>query len=219
MNHSDAKNNECRLYLIRHGATANNTANPPLLQGNCIDPGISEIGSRQAEQAADLLSELPLAAVYASPLVRAQETARPIAARHQLQVQTVAEIAEVDIGAWEGRSWDDISAADPEAYAQFMTRPDLHGYLGGENLTQVRDRVLPALTQLAEKHRGQTIAVVGHNVVNRCLLATMLKIPLHEARDLSQKNGGVNVMRYRNDWKVVTFNSIFHLSTSQATPS
>lgn len=201
----------CIVFLIRHGATDNNRANPPRLQGRGVDLSLSPAGEWQAAQVADVLAACPLAAVYASPLKRATETAQRIAARHRLTVGAVPDLMEVDVGEWEGRSWVDIERTEPEAYLRFMTEPDRHGYVGGENLTQVRDRVAPALTELARKHLGEAIAVVGHNVVNRAFLADVLGMPLRRARSLSQENAGINILRYENDWKLVTLNSLFHL--------
>ena len=199
------------VYLIRHGATANNRAHPPRLQGRGVDLALSPAGRWQADQTAQLLADISLAAVYASPLKRSRETAEVIAAPHHLEVGIEPDLAEVDVGQWEGRSWVEIEQTEPEAYLRFTTEPDRYGYVGGENLSQVRDRALPALTRLAEKHRGEAIAVVGHNVVNRTFLASVLGIPLRRARSLSQENAGVNILRYEQDWKLITLNSVFHL--------
>ncbi len=133
-----------------------------------------------------------------------------------MAVGVVPDLTEVDVGDWEGRSWVDIEQTEPEAYLNFMTQPDRYGYVGGENLTQVRDRVVPAMTELANRHLGQAIAVVGHNVVNRCFLATVLGVSIRGARSLSQENAGVNILRFEDDWKIVTLNSVFHLLNEPA---
>ena len=200
------------LFLLRHGATDNNLARPPKLQGRGVDCGLSEEGRGQARRAASFLARFPLAAVYASPLKRSQETARPIAACHGLPVTIDAGIIEVDVGEWEGRSWVDIEREEGDAYRDFIRDPGRHGYRGGENLEQVQARAVPALTQLAQRHRGEAIAVVAHNVVNRCFLAHLLGVPLSRARALTQDNGGINVLRFRDKWKVITLNHLFHLT-------
>ncbi len=91
----------CIAYLIRHGATESNLADPPILQGRSINGPLSPRGQRQADQAAQCLSGHPLRAVYSSPLRRAQETAERVASVHRLRVLTLADITEVDVGAWE----------------------------------------------------------------------------------------------------------------------
>lgn len=200
------------MYLIRHGATANNVADPPVLQGCNVDAPLSPEGEAQANAVAQWLSHRAVGSVYASPLIRAQATAARIALPHHLPVQVVPLLREVDVGHWEGRSWVHIAQEEPEAYAQFQSQPDLFGYAGGENLTQVRDRVLPVLTELLQTATQKPIIVVAHNVVNRVYLAHLLKIPLSEARSIPQHNCGVNVIRWHRHAAVVeTLNSTFHL--------
>ena len=69
----------CLLYLLRHGATDNNVANPPRLQGRLANPGLSVPGRKQVEHTADFLAARQIDAVYTSPLLRARETAAILA--------------------------------------------------------------------------------------------------------------------------------------------
>ena len=200
------------LYLIRHGATANNRARPPRLQGRRTDPGLSDEGFEQARRTGEFLAGHPIDAVYASPLKRAQQTAEPIAAAHGLQVQTIDDLVEVDVGDWESRPWDEIERTDAEAYRLFMTDASVHPYLGGETLTTVLDRSLPALVQLMAENTGRTIAAVAHNVVNRTSLAHWLGMPLRQYRSIPQDNCGINLVRFRDGKvKLVTVNVVEHL--------
>ncbi|MEO8495259.1 MAG: histidine phosphatase family protein [Planctomycetota bacterium] len=202
----------CLMYLVRHGATANNLADPPLLQGRGVDLDLSDAGREQAACAARLLARQPLAAVFSSPLIRARQTAEIIAQPHGLAVQLVPAIEEVDVGQWEGRSWKEISQTEPEAHRQFIADSANHGYRGGENMNQVLDRCAPALDALMRQHLGQEIAVSAHNVVNRVYLASLLGVPLARAREINQDNCGVNVIRFRRgEAKVLSLNAAFHL--------
>ena len=202
---------ECIMYLIRHGATANNVADPPLLQGLSSDPELSPEGRGQVERTADFLSHQPIRSVYCSPMLRAKQTAGAIAVPHGLAPQIIEPIIEIDVGAWEMRSWKEISQSEPEAYAQFMENPAVHGYRDGENLNQVHARVKPAIEQLMQRHLGEVIVVVAHNVVNRVLLADLLRLPIALARGISQDNCGINVVRHVDgSMKLKSTNSIFH---------
>ncbi len=204
--------NVCLAYLIRHGATDNNLADPPLLQGRSADGSLSAAGQQQAELAGRHLAQHGLQAVYCSPLKRARETAEFVARVHGLTPEIVDDITEVDVGAWEGRNWQEIEKTDGERYRQFMEHPDTVGYLDGESLEDVRARVVPAIDELLARHPGQRIAIVAHNVVNRVYLATAMNLPLSRARGLSQDNGGINVLRWKDDAaKLVSMNSVFHL--------
>jgi broad specificity phosphatase PhoE len=204
----------CLAFLIRHGATASNLADPPIIQGRTIDGPLSEEGRRQANQAAECLASRSLTAVYSSPLRRAQETADFIARPHHLPVRTLSDLIEADVGAWEGRSWVEIQASEPERYTQFQHNPARYGYHQGENLTQVAERVVPVIEEILHAHLGEVIAIVGHNVVNRVLLAHALGLPPARARRILQHNGGISLLRWRDRGiEVTSINSIFHLQT------
>lgn len=200
------------LLLVRHGATDSNLTKPPRLQGRTVDHSLSSTGREQARRTRELLASEPIAAVYSSPLLRARETALAIADPHRLPVGTIAEIAEVDVGQWEQKSWDEIARTEPEAYARFLADPEHHGYRGGENLAQVQARVVPAIRGCMAAHPSETIVIVAHNIVNRAFLAGVIGIPLARARTLLQANGCVNVVKLdRGELGVETMNSAFHV--------
>jgi broad specificity phosphatase PhoE len=202
----------CWLYLIRHGATTHNLSRPPILQGRAVDLGLSEVGRSQAEATAGFLQTAPLFAVYCSALKRARETAELVAAPHGLSMTCRHELCEVDVGRWENRSWGEIETSEPEAYRLFHEDAGTHGYSGGENLTQVLGRVRPVFDEILTRNVGRSVAVVGHNVVNRTWLAHILGMPLAKARRMLQDNCCLNVVRYcRGEAVVWTLNSTFHL--------
>ena len=202
----------CWLYLLRHGATGNNTARPPRLQGRRTDPGLSEAGFEQARRTARRLAGQRLDAVYSSPLLRARQTAEAIAAPHDLTVQTLDELIEVDVGQWEGRAWEEIEQTDAEAYRLFMADASIHPYLGGDNLAAVQRRVVPALERLMAENLGRLIVAVAHNVVNRCYLAHLLDVPLAEYRAIIQENCGINLIHCDHGRiAAAAINSVEHL--------
>ena len=108
--------------------------------------------------------------MFSSPLRRARETAERIASHHQLPVQIVPEITEVDVGAWEGRSWIDIEQSETEGYRRFVENPDKYGYRDGENLGQVRDRVVPAVNRILSETSWSTHRNCGPQRRQSCLL-------------------------------------------------
>jgi broad specificity phosphatase PhoE len=218
------------LYLIRHGATDNNEANPPRLQGRRTDPGLSKTGLEQAARTARWLVEQGVDALYSSPLWRARQTAEQIAyysstlplgeeqrvrAASGLTVQLVDDLIEVDVGCWEGLAWKEIEQRDPEAYRLFMTDASVHPYLDGENLSTVLSRTIPTMARLMAANLGRRVAVVAHNVVNRAYLAHLLDIPLRNYRSIPQDNCGVNIICCEHDTtRVVTINAVWHLCRS-----
>jgi broad specificity phosphatase PhoE len=198
---------------MRHGATANNVAVPALLQGRRSDLPLSIEGRRQAEETSQFLAGYPLQNVYATPLLRARQTAELIAAPHGLPIEIVAALTEVDVGQWEGRCWEEIADSEPDEYRRFMADQATQPYRGGESLQQVQTRVLPALSQLTQRHTGQLVLIVAHNVVNRVTLAPLLGVPLSSARGIQQHNCGINVLEYRQGKpRLLMVNSVWHLS-------
>ena len=202
----------CWLFLVRHGATENNRARPPRLQGRRGDPGLSVQGQEEARATGDLLAGRPIDVVFSSPLLRARQTAAAIARPHGLSVELVDDLIEVDVGQWEGRPWDEIEQTDREAYRLFMSDAGVHPYLGGENLNTVQARAVPALERLMAENLGRTVVAVAHNCVNRCCLAHLLNLPLAKYRSIPQDNCGVNLLRYRDGrGELVTLNAVSHL--------
>ncbi|MEQ8786052.1 MAG: histidine phosphatase family protein [Pirellulaceae bacterium] len=203
----------CLLYLIRHGATASNLANPPVLQGRGVDHALSPEGRLQAEQTAALMAPVRLSAIYSSTMRRAQQTAEVIAARHGLPVGTHAQLVEADVGDWEGMTWPEIAETHAEAHQKFLDDPENHGYTGGETIGQVQRRATETLEEIMRSHLGQQIAVVAHSVVNRSYLAGVLGLSLRSGRMITQENCGVNILRYRGaKTKLITLNAVFHLT-------
>jgi broad specificity phosphatase PhoE len=207
-----SSNDTCWLYLVRHAATANNLKRPPRLQGRRCDPGLSDQGLEEAARTGAFLAGVRIDRVCSSPLLRARQTAEAIAGPHRLPVHVVEDLTEADVGAWEGRAWDEIERDDPEAYRAFMADASVHPYRDGETVRGVLDRAGPALERLVAENLGRRIVVVAHNVVNRAYLSHRLGIPLAKFRSVPQDNGGVNLLRFRQGrCKVVTINGLFHL--------
>ena len=201
-----------RLLLIRHGATPANELRPYILQGSGINHPLSSTGRRQVERLVQALENTRINAVYCSPLQRALETAQALAKPRQLQIEAVDELIEVNVGAWEGLSWDQIRLQDPEACQRFLENPATSPYLNGESYQDVFDRAWPAVETIVSRHPGETIAVVAHNVVNRVCLAHLLGRSLKDAKQISQANTGVNVIvEEAGCFRLQTLNANLHL--------
>jgi broad specificity phosphatase PhoE len=203
----------CLLYLIRHGATVSNLADPPVLQGRGVDHGLSPEGRRQAEQTAELMASASLSAVYSSTMRRARETAEAIARHHELPVSARPQLVEADVGQWEGMSWAEVASRYADEHRLFLEEPESHGYVGGETIGEVQRRATETINEIMRSHPGQQVAVVAHSVVNRSYLAGVLGLSLRFGRMVTQENCGVNVLRYRRGkTKLITLNAVFHLT-------
>ena len=131
------------LMLVRHGETDWNADGR--LQGQTDRP-LSEFGRRQARQLAEELADDGLEAIYASDLSRARETAEIVGERLGLAVALDADLREKDWGNWEG-----LTAVERDR-VEFV----------GETTEAHQERVLAALTRIAERHPRGRILVVTH---------------------------------------------------------
>lgn len=200
------------LYLIRHGATEANLAQPARLQGRRFDPPLARLGVRQAEATRDFLAIRPIDRCYSSPLLRAVQTAAIVAAPHGLSPEPVEALTECDVGRWEGLDWGTIRYLDAESYWRFMSNPGEHGYPGGESFRDVHARVAPVLEGLLRRHPGESLLVVAHHIVNRTFLAGLLGLTPDQARQVTLDNCGISVvMREGDETTVSTLNAAFHL--------
>ena len=200
------------LYLIRHGATEANLAQPPRLQGRRHNPPLARLGVRQAEATRDFLAGRPLDHCYCSPLLRAVQTASIVAAPHGLSPQPLETLTECDVGRWEGLDWQSVRYLDAESYRKFMADPAAHGYAGGESFADVYRRVAPALEELLVRHAGESVLVVAHHVVNRTYLAGLLGLTPDLARQVTLDNCGISVVVRENGRTTIsTLNAACHL--------
>ena len=87
-----------------------------------------------------------------------------------------------------------IISIAPQAYQQFIDDPGKFGYAGGESFDQVLLRVRPVFHELLQRHQGQSIAVMGHQIVNRVIVADLMGLPMVEARKIKFANAGVSVI-------------------------
>ena len=147
-----------RFILLRHGQTPMSAAKQYSGHAN---PELSELGQKQALAAAQALAETHIDAVVCSPLRRCQQTAAAVVKGRDLQVETVDKLIEVDFGRWEGKTFAEAEAADPELHARWLKDTSV-ACPGGESLRAVHRRVSAARRELEERFAGKTVLVVSH---------------------------------------------------------
>jgi broad specificity phosphatase PhoE len=145
------------VILARHGESDWNAAGR--YQGHADRP-LTDRGRRQARELADRLAGVHLDAVYASDLARARDTAAPVAEAHALEVETLAELREVDVGSWSGLTREEAEQRFPRGYRRWL-RWEL-AWEDGESYEAMGERVVEAVRRLAARHPGGRILVVSH---------------------------------------------------------
>ena len=146
-----------RLLLVRHAVT---DQTGPILSGRTAGIDLSEAGRLQAEVTAGLLSRLPVAAVYASPIERTVQTAGAIAARHGLAARALPGVMEADYGEWTGGRIADLALTDEWKVVQ--RSPSRARFPGGESIREMQARTVAAIEEVVDGHPGETVVVVSH---------------------------------------------------------
>lgn len=160
-----------RLLLLRHGQTELSVQRRYSGRGN---PPLTDLGRRQAEAAAAYLGgKGGIAAVVSSPLRRARETAELAAGALGLPVVVDDDLAETDFGAWEGLTFAEAAAADPEVHARWLRDTSVDPP-GGESFDAVHSRVRRARGRIIAEHPGSTVLVVSHVTPIKTLLRMAL---------------------------------------------
>lgn len=155
-----------RVYLARHGQTAYNAEGR--FQGQQAIP-LDDVGRAQAAELAERAAGYGFRALWCSPLLRARETADVVAASIGLEPVEDVRLMETDAGDWTDRSFAEVIAEAPEAFAAFAAAEASFAFPGGESFAQQELRVSAAL---AEVEAGELPAlVVCHGMVIRAALA------------------------------------------------
>lgn len=147
------------LLLVRHGETDWNRQGR--VQGH-VDTPLNATGLEQARALAAELAVETLAAVYASDLVRARDTAELAALVHGLEVTVDGDLREKNFGTWEGLTAAEIAGRFPGA---------VRGRWGdGETSEVVTERAIAAIDRIRARHPAETVLVVSHGGPLRAIL-------------------------------------------------
>ncbi|MBM3407173.1 MAG: histidine phosphatase family protein [Betaproteobacteria bacterium] len=198
------------LIFIRHGVTDWNLERR--FQG-CIDIELNAEGLAQARLTAERLAGMPLAAVYASDLRRARQTAEPIARAIGVSVAVEPGLRERHYGVFEGRTHDELSRDHPEAYQHWRDRvPDYALPGGGESLLTLRERVQAQMDRLAARHPGQTIVAVTHGGVLDSIYRIAAGLAPDAPRRFELNNASINRIGWDGErFHVIDWGDISHL--------
>ncbi len=165
------------LILVRHGQQQ--WPDPKLsVSGDWVDPPLSETGRAQAECVADHLANEPIAAVYSSALLRANDTGRAVASRHGLEVEVIDALEEIHIFRDLPQDKQAIDTLGGKAMAgigeRFVQTQKWDAYPATESSNDFRRRVSLAVESAVVSHPGETIVVACHGGVINAYLADVL---------------------------------------------
>ena len=178
-----------RIIAIRHGETAWNV--DTRIQGQ-LNVELNETGRWQAGRVAKALVGERIAAIYASDLLRAWETARSIADATAGPLHAHEGLRERGFGVFQGKTFSEIEATWPDQALRWRKRDPHWAPEGGESLLDVRQRILQTLGEVASRHMGDQIVLVAHGGVMDVLYRAAPGQDVQAARTWNLGNTAIN---------------------------
>ncbi len=154
------------IILVRHGQSETNVQK--VFTGQ-LNASLTPMGIEQAERMAQYVAKYPVEKVYASSLQRAVDTAAPICRLLGCPLETTADFWEINAGAWQGLSFEEVAERFPDSYAMWRqdfgnAHPD-----GGESIAQVYDRVVKAFLYIVKNTSESCVCIVTHAIPIRMI--------------------------------------------------
>jgi broad specificity phosphatase PhoE len=165
-----------KLYFVRHGESEANLLNEFSNRG--VKHGLTVKGREQALQLAQNLKSVSITAIFASPILRAQQTAEILARASGGTYQIADALREYDVGILEGKSDPASWQIYWEVSNAWLAHRDWDRRIaGGESFRDIERRFIPFITELRQTYQSPTdaIVLVGHGGTYRCMLPLILQ--------------------------------------------
>ncbi len=200
-----------RVIIVRHGQSNYNAQKR--IQGRSNKSVLTEKGQADARKVGETLGQLPIAKIYCSPLNRAKQTAEIIQQCFGSlpPLEATDGLLEVDLPQWENMTKQDVVTQFPEAYRCWHERPhEFVMQLTGEKdpkdpvehnpIAELYAQAQRFWQRLLTESEGQTVAIIAHNGINRCLLMSAIGIPISHYHRLQQSNCNLNILNFSGGW-------------------
>ena len=180
------------LLLVRHGE--NDYVKTGKMAGRLPGVHLNERGQKQAQALSEALKDVPIKAIYSSPLERAMETATPIASARKLQIIQEPDVMDADIGEWQGRSWKVLRLT--KVWKIVQNSPSRFRFPEGESFPEMQTRIANALERIVKKHNKpqDIIVAVFHADPIKLAVSHFLGLPLDNFQRLSCDTGSLTVL-------------------------
>ena len=180
-----------RIVLVRHGETDWNREQ--IFRGRADVP-LNATGLKQARATGEALKRHRIEAIYSSPLSRAMETAKTIAAFHpEITVRGTEGFTDIDFGRWEGMFHKKVEKEYRDIYGRWRREPHTVKMPGGESLDDVKLRAMQELNRIITAHENQTIVIAAHRVVNKVVLCAVLGLTNSHFWSIRQDTCAINI--------------------------
>lgn len=190
-----------RLYFVRHGQSVANTLR--VISNRNLPHPLTEVGRQQATDLAAALSGVRWSALYASPILRAVQTAEILAAAFNLPINLTDALREPDCGEMEGRSDEAAWTEHQRVMVDWLLHEKFDSCLpGGESYWDVRARFVPFVEQLIDRHvhADHNLLLIAHGSLLYMMLPEVLSnIDRAFAREQPMPNTAVIVAEQGED--------------------
>ena len=168
------------LYLTRHGETVWNTQKR--MQG-WNDSPLTELGVKQAKWLGERLEKEIIDVIYASPSGRAFKTAEIVRRNKNIEIIPRDNLREINMGNLEGKDQECLMREYENEIHNFWNAPSVYVPCNGETFTEVQDRAVEEIMNIAKENEGKNILVVTHTVVLKCFMAYVNNQPIDKIWD------------------------------------
>lgn len=179
-----------------------------------LDLPLTDEGIRQASYWRDTLAEKDFSAVYSSDLMRCVRTAQIVAGSRSVDLRTISQFREIDLGEWQGLEVDDAKRRFPDQWRERGANLVRYRTPGGESFEDLSARVVPMFVKLVTQGDGDLL-IVAHQGVNRMILCHALAMPVSALLRIAQDYGCLNVISHKNGaWQTHALNLRPFLTTA-----
>jgi broad specificity phosphatase PhoE len=198
------------IFLVRHGQTG---ANVEGYYTGRSDEDLNELGYRQAHRLSSRMAELPISAIYTSPLQRACTTARIIAEPHRLEIVPLPDLTEIQLGDWQGMNANEIRLGWSKLWQQWRTDPSELRLPDGESYDEATERAVRSFKAIIIDNKNKHVVIVTHDAIIKVLIAHVLSVSNSIYRRIEIENASLSLVRITDHTILIKLNDTCHLRT------
>ena len=216
-----------RVIIVRHGQSTYNTVRR--IQGHLDESELTQKGCDDALKVGKALNNISFDAIYCSPLKRAKQTAEIIHREIKANKDNIPalqqnhKLMEIHLPLWEGMLATEVQENFPEDHKIWKENPEQLRMLVKDGETTVEYFPIKALYEQAKefwlsilpRHQNQTILLVGHSCINRCLIQAANNISPAYMQHIQQSNCCINVLNFSGNLsdkvQIESFNQTQHM--------
>ncbi len=185
------------FILVRHGYSITNKSKSFTGQ---MDVPLDDVGKEQGKAVSCYIYEnYKIDAIYGSDLMRAKDTVSLLSEKTKLPVITRKDLREIDVGAFQGKSFCELSEKYPEEIKMREENPGEYRFPGGESNKELMERALYAIEKIAKENEGKRVVVATHGGVIRVLVCAFSGFDISNLSEVPRlHNASITVVKYDN---------------------